>query len=443
MELRSRTRLNRKGPASTPTSTPVATSKVSRHNKRALLGRSATEPPVQQVRKNQENTNIDINTDIKKEVSASTTSGFPAVLATIPEVPVLRAQSTPAISSPEDQAFEILERLFQSTLSTEEFAVYKTLISELVRWVGKDSLRRVKNSQALQRFLVDHPGALHIHNKFARSYNKTKIDSFHVPEFGNVARAHWKETDATIKTESNGEQVEPRELSHLTIVKPVLGHKMGTRKAETSGEGSNVHPGGNDGSGDEQDVPDILHVQPASASNTNVAQDRRGDEQTPFQREEACSWPSVASSTYDHQDARETKQILQSNSALVATAVSRTSEQIGEDVVSGGEGGPPPSAASYLAWLHHRQVRFPTAMPNSSECVLLAKKMGRSSASVYEDALYHWGLETDSRRGNCCKQNRLHLLGKDPVFESEHMGTWGAWLRQGKDEMEGTATAVS
>ncbi|KAH7396953.1 hypothetical protein DE146DRAFT_586411, partial [Phaeosphaeria sp. MPI-PUGE-AT-0046c] len=93
------------------------------------------------------------------------------------------------------------------------------------------------------------------------------------------------------------------------------------------------------------------------------------------------------------------------------------------------------SAASYLAWLHHRHARFPTARPNSSECILVAKKLDRPSASVYEDVLHHWSLETDSRRGNWFKRNRLQVLGEDPKFYAEHMGFWETWLNRGRDEM--------
>ena len=90
------------------------------------------------------------------------------------------------------------------------------------------------------------------------------------------------------------------------------------------------------------------------------------------------------------------------------------------------------SVRSYLAWLHHRQTRFPTVAPNSSECVLIANNVGRHPAIVYDEVLYHWGFETDSNWGEWYKQNRLKVLGEDPRFDEEVMGRWQAWLKEGR-----------
>jgi hypothetical protein len=91
------------------------------------------------------------------------------------------------------------------------------------------------------------------------------------------------------------------------------------------------------------------------------------------------------------------------------------------------------SVRSYLAWLHHRQTRFPIAVPNRSECVMIAKKLGRPPGYVYDEILYRWGFETDSRWGKWYKQNRLLVLGKDPKFGEEIVGKWEAWLQEGRD----------
>jgi hypothetical protein len=91
------------------------------------------------------------------------------------------------------------------------------------------------------------------------------------------------------------------------------------------------------------------------------------------------------------------------------------------------------SAKSYLAWLHHRQTRFPTAAPNSSECIAIAKKLGRLHVHVYDEIVYHWGLETSSEWGGWYKENRQEALGEDPRFDEETMGMWKAWLKEGRE----------
>jgi hypothetical protein len=91
------------------------------------------------------------------------------------------------------------------------------------------------------------------------------------------------------------------------------------------------------------------------------------------------------------------------------------------------------SAQSYLAWLHHRQSRFPTAAPNSSKCIVLAEKLGMLSVQIYDDVLCRRGFETDSRFGEWYRQNRLGVLGEDPRFDDEVMGRWEAWLKHGRD----------
>jgi len=92
------------------------------------------------------------------------------------------------------------------------------------------------------------------------------------------------------------------------------------------------------------------------------------------------------------------------------------------------------SARSYLAWVHHRQTRFPTAAPNYAECILVAKKLGRHPAKVFDEVIYHWGFETGNERSEWYKQNRLELLGEDPRFDEETIGSWQAWLKEGRDE---------
>jgi len=95
------------------------------------------------------------------------------------------------------------------------------------------------------------------------------------------------------------------------------------------------------------------------------------------------------------------------------------------------------SVQSYLAWLQHRQTRFPTTPPNSSEVILVAEKLNRSEAKVYDEILYRWGLETNSKCGAWYRQNRLTVLGEDPRFDEETMGQWEAWVKEGRDILAG------
>lgn len=95
------------------------------------------------------------------------------------------------------------------------------------------------------------------------------------------------------------------------------------------------------------------------------------------------------------------------------------------------------SVQSYLAWLQHRQARLPTAPPNSSEAILIAEKLNRSEAEVYDGILYRWRLETNSQCGAWYRQNRLTVLGEDPRFDEETMRKWEAWVKEGRDKLAG------
>ncbi|KAF1844982.1 uncharacterized protein K460DRAFT_416321 [Cucurbitaria berberidis CBS 394.84] len=94
---------------------------------------------------------------------------------------------------------------------------------------------------------------------------------------------------------------------------------------------------------------------------------------------------------------------------------------------------PSQAAQSYLAWLYQRQTRSPTAQPVYPECIAIGKRLGRPPHKVYDEVLYHWGLETDSRHGEWHRQNRLKVLGEDPRFDEERMGFWNAWMKRGRE----------
>ncbi|KAL6712274.1 hypothetical protein ACN47E_000151 [Coniothyrium glycines] len=82
------------------------------------------------------------------------------------------------------------------------------------------------------------------------------------------------------------------------------------------------------------------------------------------------------------------------------------------------------SGASYLAWLDQRQVRYPTAPPNYSECVALGVRLKRSPHVIYDQVFLHWNLETDSQRGLWYKEHRLEVLGEDPKFNAVAKNLW-------------------
>jgi hypothetical protein len=74
------------------------------------------------------------------------------------------------------------------------------------------------------------------------------------------------------------------------------------------------------------------------------------------------------------------------------------------------------SALSYLAWLQQRKVRFPRVHPHCAEFIALGKRSGRAPRLVYDEVLFHWGLETDSEFGEWHREHRLDILGEDPLF---------------------------
>jgi hypothetical protein len=74
------------------------------------------------------------------------------------------------------------------------------------------------------------------------------------------------------------------------------------------------------------------------------------------------------------------------------------------------------SAMSYLAWLQQRKVRFPKVHPHYAECIALGNRFGRAPRLVYDEVLFHWGLETDSKFGEWHRKHRLEILGEDPLF---------------------------
>jgi hypothetical protein len=57
------------------------------------------------------------------------------------------------------------------------------------------------------------------------------------------------------------------------------------------------------------------------------------------------------------------------------------------------------SAISYLAWLQKRKVRLPKVHLQYAECIAPGERLGRAPRLVYDEVLFHWGLETDSRFG--------------------------------------------
>jgi hypothetical protein len=87
---------------------------------------------------------------------------------------------------PKDHALVVLERLFESHLSLDEYVIYEKMISDLVRRGSKELALRIRSRPALQSFFKEHPQAMALHNDFARLYNKAfkgKHERFHLPMF--------------------------------------------------------------------------------------------------------------------------------------------------------------------------------------------------------------------------------------------------------------------
>lgn len=438
MELRSRRSL--KPNNNMPVPEPAATARVPQQREQhASSGRFATEPPVEHNHEKQQNLVI----EVKKDRTTLILPAITAVRASVPTVPASRAKSTPVTLLPQDRAFDILEWKFGKGVSTENFSTYRRLISDRVTLFVDDSSRRFKNSWQLQEFFGDHPGVLHIHNKFARSYNRTKPERFHLPDF-KPRSVIWRGRSVGTQTATAGEQLQATETSQPPIVKPILQPIMEMSKADDGPGVNHVNPGDGGDEGNMDVVPEILHLEPITEDQDDMPMAGANDEQAHFERDEASTRVTVVGPPPGDQAAQQEER-EPSTDAPYPAVTGQMKEQAHAKAlrISADErAARPERAQAYLAWLQHRQARFPTVRPNFSECVLVAKKLGRPSVGVHEDVLHYWSLETDSRRGEWYKQNRLHTLGEDPRFDSEHMSMWKAWLKQGRDEMERKNSAM-
>lgn len=139
---------------------------------------------------------------------------------------------------------------------------------------------------------------------------------------------------------------------------------------------------------------------------------------------------AVISSTADAEERMNYVEIMNSNSPKTDHALQRDIDKPVPDAVNPIDSmmptaqhseSPGPSAISYLLWLQQRQTRFPTMQPLWPECVALGQRLGRSSHKVFDEVLYHWGLETESQRGEYNRTHRLEVLRHDLVF-FEHGG---------------------
>lgn len=449
MELRSRRSLDSKTPAAanTPapavvpatTQAPVATSQDQR---RASLGRSATEPLSQHMLEEQQNSSI----EVKEEVAAPRASALEAFRTSFPIIPTSRAHSTPATLQPQDQAFDILEKKIGNRLSAQEFARYRSLISDRVILVVDDSARRVWNTWKLQEFLKGHPGILLIHNQFARSYNKLNIEIFHLPAF-KPPSVQWHGTSATTPAAPANDRVKRIKTSHPSVVTPIVANKMETSKPDDDPGAIQATTRDSNGNNDKESVPKILQLKSPAKRGDEVSMERPDDEQAHSEQhdsDKASTSPSVDESPSGDGAAEHSEQGQNATTPDPPSILSMSEEAQAKALknVAGERAASPERAQAYLAWLQHRLERSPTVPPNRPECVRVAKKLGRPSPAVHDDVLHYWGLETDSRRGEWFRQNRLHTLGEDPRFDSENMGFWEAWLKQGRDEMEKKASRM-
>lgn len=290
---------------------------------------------------------------------------------------------------------------------------------------------------------------------------------FHLPEF-KPRTLQWHATNAIADTPPTRQQIKRIKTSDLSVVTPIVASMMEMSKSDDGLNVKHASPGdrdGNDDNGpvpetlhlrstaedrggvsmdDNNSVPEILHLSSTVESQGEVLKEQPDNEQALFERDEA----SINSRDDESPSAVEAaEQGGQGRSAIIpdpatTLGMSEEAQARAQENVADERAARPEQARAYLAWLDHRQARYPTVKPNRPECVLVAKKLSRPFPAVHDDVLLYWGLETDSRRGEWYKQNRLHTLGEDPRFDSENMSFWEAWLKQGRDEIERKASGM-
>jgi hypothetical protein len=375
-----------------------------------------------------------------------------------------RIPKAPSLKHP---VFEVFEKLFVTRLLPDDYAGYEDMITSLVRRGSKEPFVRKQYHAALEVFLQEHRQAVSLHNKFARMYNNRfegKHERFHLPVYKELESPEEKEkiSDTEGKLQVS---YEPQGMNSVASrdsnIKSgaVLSLQMyGEIDSErgSSAPRTRVNDSENHDVGASVQGNTVVELQEASWTRDTCTGGQLVDvvgsalpavDSTADEASKPMSHPKEQVEVM--QGAAE-GGIIQAHGGALREDVLRigdvrkeecsptlpwlTTEPVVDITISPRPHFPQKqSVQSYLAWLHHRRTRYPTVVPNSSECVLIAKKLDRLPAHVYDEILYHWGFETSSVWGDWYKQNRLNVLGEDPRFDEEKIGWWQAWLKEGRD----------
>ncbi|KAL5113673.1 hypothetical protein ACEQ8H_008460 [Pleosporales sp. CAS-2024a] len=292
-----------------------------------------------------------------------------------------------ASNQPNPKAWPALEQCWNKrNLPPEQYATYEDMISILIhQGLQSPALRtRVRMHQELESFLRRYPRAVSMHNMFARSCNKRnegKHERFQLPVFDDVnaqlPSLHLVDVEWENQRRSFSAGIHAKEKTYSNTVRRQT--NMNMAKTEATQE-----PTDNAG-------PRLLH----------------------FHQDVMARGSPMATSS-EHSDPGV---MIQGRAVKVNPEVRLSEER---------------SAEAYLAWLHHRQQRFPTVAPNYPDAIIISKKLGIPAAQVLDDIVYRWLLETDGNQGEWYRNNRLKVLGEDPRFDEETMGKWEAWLKKGR-----------
>ncbi|KAH3904360.1 hypothetical protein HBH56_235020 [Parastagonospora nodorum] len=419
-------------------------------------------------------------------------------------------------SSQKGPGLAAVEKMFGTQLPPADYDTYEKMIADLTRVSFGGIALRASLHAALREFFARHPDAVHVHNKFASSYNKNvgTDDRFHLPVIGLFGVGGTRTGRLSTGYAPQGNQRE-RELSETAARSPSAGTEIflamqydgamdfepvnATQPVRLPERTSPVSPSMN--SVDDQDVRpasphlvdvdmgepeeealqrkllkesalrnveaeredrDVEHaaVTPSNPGTAdwyqekehdsplplqeilppaNLAQTPRTPTEAPTQQSDVAEAPPSAALTEGEmmdmnsgEDSLESEEREKSQLPALSQPFGREPKYGSTEEFRLRE---KRSVHSYLAWLQHRQTRFPTAPPNSSEIILIAEQLNRPEATVYDDILYRWGFETNSKCGAWYKQNRLTVLGKDPRFDEETMGKWDAWVKEGRDDL--------
>lgn len=337
-------------------------------------------------------------------------------------------------------------------LTAEGYERYDSIIIALVRRGPKEPTVRKNNLAALRTFLEQHRGAVKVHNNFARVYNKPfegKHERYSLPVYEDLEIAGPKPIRNGVDPSTGGQESNAGARPPKVVASQVTGRP--DRRVESSTAHSLNTPSLNNYSRTRR--ASTVKAELGQMIHREQPQGQMVDETPDVDAVGTAAGPMNAVPPYSVHSAPPVpklparSQLDGITNAHGRPAVSSTPQAAGPDNARQQSALPvsitlpthitsrnKQRAESYLAWLRHRQTRYPTAPPNMSECDALARRIGQSPWAFYDEVVYHWNLEAHSLEGEWYRTHRLEFLGKDPRFDEETMGRWEAWLKAGREE---------